>query len=237
MGDESAAPRVDTAPTCETQSDRPSARRARDPVGRRDGEAPKSERRRRGYQPAGASRQSAKRSTPRSRACPRLNLDQLRLQWRNHLGGIAPAHLPGWLLMRVLAYRIQAAAFGDLDRAILRRLREPEGRRLRVGGSSSLCDPRANDPRGRRAQVGGSAGPGVERSPRAGHGPRDDGYRLEWRRLPQPFAGRQGDHRHELERTPLLRAEGGQERRRGAPNHCSTGDALEQARTVRELQR
>src|SRR5271166_3303320 len=37
-----------------------------------------------------------------------LNLDQLRLQWRNQLGGIAPAHLPGWLLMRVLAYRIQA---------------------------------------------------------------------------------------------------------------------------------
>ena len=54
-----------------------------------------------------------------------LNMDQLRLQWRNHLGGIAPAHVPGWLLMRVLAYRIQAAAFGDLDRAILRRLREP----------------------------------------------------------------------------------------------------------------
>src|SRR5271166_3192277 len=53
-----------------------------------------------------------------------LNLDQLRLQWRNHLGGIAPAHLPGWLLMRVLAYRIQAAAFGDLDRTILRRLRD-----------------------------------------------------------------------------------------------------------------
>ena len=54
-----------------------------------------------------------------------LNVDQLRLQWRNHLGGIAPAHLPGWLLMRVLAYRIQAVAFGDLDRAVLRRLREP----------------------------------------------------------------------------------------------------------------
>ncbi len=53
-----------------------------------------------------------------------LNTDQLRLQWRNHLGGVAPAHLPGWLLLRVLAYRIQAAAFGDLDRAILRRLRE-----------------------------------------------------------------------------------------------------------------
>ena len=50
-----------------------------------------------------------------------LNTDQLRLQWRNHLGGVAPAHLPRWLLLRVLAYRIQAAAFGDLDRAILRR--------------------------------------------------------------------------------------------------------------------
>ena len=53
-----------------------------------------------------------------------LSADQLRLQWRNHLGGIAPAHIAGWLLMRVLAYRIQAMAFGDLDRAILRRLRE-----------------------------------------------------------------------------------------------------------------
>ena len=62
-----------------------------------------------------------------------LNADQLRLQWRNHLGGIAPAHLPGWLLARVLAYRIQAAAFGDLDRAILRRLREMNGEALESG--------------------------------------------------------------------------------------------------------
>src|SRR5271167_3729929 len=54
-----------------------------------------------------------------------LSVDQLRLQWRNHLGGIAPARLPGWLLMRVLAYRIQATALGDFDKAILRRLREP----------------------------------------------------------------------------------------------------------------
>ena len=53
-----------------------------------------------------------------------LNLDQLCVQWRNQLGGISPAHLPRWLLMRVLAYRIQAAAFGDLDRTILRRLRD-----------------------------------------------------------------------------------------------------------------
>jgi hypothetical protein len=65
-----------------------------------------------------------------------LNLDQLRLQWRNHLGGSLPTHLPGWLLMRVLAYRIQALAFGDLDRAILRRLREP---RDEASGSVGAC--------------------------------------------------------------------------------------------------
>jgi DUF2924 family protein/uncharacterized protein DUF3489 len=59
-----------------------------------------------------------------------LNADQLRLQWRNHLGGMPPAHLPGRLLARVLAYRIQAAAFGDHDRAILRRLREMKGEAL-----------------------------------------------------------------------------------------------------------
>ena len=56
-----------------------------------------------------------------------LDSDQLRLQWRNHLGGIAPAHLPRWLLMRVLAYRIQAAASTDLNRRVLRRLGEERG--------------------------------------------------------------------------------------------------------------
>ena len=42
--------------------------------------------------------------------------DHLRLQWRNHLGGTAPAHLPRWLLLRALAYRLQAATLGDLDK-------------------------------------------------------------------------------------------------------------------------
>ena len=45
-----------------------------------------------------------------------LDADQLRLQWRNHVGGTPPAHLPRWLLMRVLAYRLQAAALGDIDK-------------------------------------------------------------------------------------------------------------------------
>ncbi len=37
--------------------------------------------------------------------------------------GDAPAHLPRWLLMRVLAYRLQSDAFGGLDRSIRRILR------------------------------------------------------------------------------------------------------------------
>src|SRR5208282_3944176 len=51
------------------------------------------------------------------------DLDGLRRQWRAHLGGEAPAHLPRWLIMRVLAYRLQSNAFGDLDKSIRRNLR------------------------------------------------------------------------------------------------------------------
>jgi hypothetical protein len=64
-----------------------------------------------------------------------LDLKGLCLQWRNHLGGTPPAHLPRWLLMKTLAYRIQAAAYriqaaahGGLDKETLRVLRQPKGR-------------------------------------------------------------------------------------------------------------
>jgi hypothetical protein len=52
-----------------------------------------------------------------------LDLDGLRRQWHAHLGGEAPAHLSRWLLIRVLAYRLQSDAFGDLDKSIQRILR------------------------------------------------------------------------------------------------------------------
>jgi Protein of unknown function (DUF2924) len=52
-----------------------------------------------------------------------LDLDGLRRQWRDQMGGEAPAHLSRWLLMKVLAYRLQSDAFGDLDKSIRRILR------------------------------------------------------------------------------------------------------------------
>jgi hypothetical protein len=52
-----------------------------------------------------------------------LDLNGLRRHWRDHLGGEAPAHLSRWLLMKVLAYRLQSDAFGDLDKSIRRILR------------------------------------------------------------------------------------------------------------------
>jgi hypothetical protein len=52
-----------------------------------------------------------------------LDLNGLRHQWRAHLGGKAPAHLSRWLLMKVLAYRLQSDALGDLDKSIRRILR------------------------------------------------------------------------------------------------------------------
>jgi hypothetical protein len=64
-----------------------------------------------------------------------LDADQLRLQWRNHLGGTTPAHLPRWLLLRVLAYRLQAAALGDLDKATVRSIRVSQGNSNNFVGS------------------------------------------------------------------------------------------------------
>ncbi len=53
-----------------------------------------------------------------------LEVEGLRRQWRNHLGGEAPAHLPRWLLTKVLGHRLQVAAFGDLDKSARRLLRD-----------------------------------------------------------------------------------------------------------------
>jgi hypothetical protein len=64
-----------------------------------------------------------------------LDAKGLRLQWRNHLGGTPPAHLPRWLLLRVLAYQFQVAALGGPDKVTLRVIRQPKGRTLGSAGN------------------------------------------------------------------------------------------------------
>jgi hypothetical protein len=92
------------------------------------------------HRPSWVVGEALPRSTPGSDAIASLDapiagfvdLDTkgLCLQWRNHFGRVPPAHLPRWLLLRILAYRVQAAALGGLDKETLRILRQPKGQTL-----------------------------------------------------------------------------------------------------------
>ena len=67
-----------------------------------------------------------------------LDIDGLRLHWRNLFGRAAPTHLPKFLLLRMIAYRMQANVYGDLGKNARRTLdrlaRERAGEgRLRNG--------------------------------------------------------------------------------------------------------
>src|ERR1700677_2172689 len=72
-----------------------------------------------------------------------LDLHGLRRQWRAHLGGEAPAHLSRWFLRKVLAYRLQSDAFGDLDKSIRRILRS--GKEDGVGAPFDRRAPRTRE--------------------------------------------------------------------------------------------
>src|SRR5450755_2989159 len=58
-----------------------------------------------------------------------LDLDSLRLAWRNVFAKLAPAHLPKHLLVRIIAYRLQVIASGDLDRKVQQILGRASGRK------------------------------------------------------------------------------------------------------------
>jgi hypothetical protein len=49
-----------------------------------------------------------------------LDIDGLRLRWRKLFRSSAPPHLPRYLLFRIIAYRLQANVYGDLDRETVR---------------------------------------------------------------------------------------------------------------------
>ena len=81
-----------------------------------------------------------------------FDLDGLRVQWRNVFAKRAPKTLPRSLLVRALAYRVQADALGDLDLEVLRvlqgftarhaPLRRQEREDGRSGAASSRSSPR-----------------------------------------------------------------------------------------------
>lgn len=60
-----------------------------------------------------------------------LDLGHLRIRWRQHLRTATPPHLSRTLMVRLLAYRIQAKALGDLDRDSARLLDRIAKERLR----------------------------------------------------------------------------------------------------------
>ena len=56
-----------------------------------------------------------------------LDLKALRIRWRNAFGKPAPEHLTRHLLFRIIAYRLQADRFGDLDAETLKVLKQAAG--------------------------------------------------------------------------------------------------------------
>jgi hypothetical protein len=56
-----------------------------------------------------------------------LDLKALRLRWQAVTGRSVPVHLPRHLLFAMLAYRIQADAFGDLDAGMVQILKAAVG--------------------------------------------------------------------------------------------------------------
>jgi hypothetical protein len=56
-----------------------------------------------------------------------LDLKELWIRWRNAFGRPAPEHLTRYLLFRIIAYRLQANRFGDLDAETLKVLKQAAG--------------------------------------------------------------------------------------------------------------
>lgn len=80
-----------------------------------------------------------------------LDLHELRVRWRKLFRKEAPPHLWRFLLHRVLAYRIQANAYGDLDRETVRFLDRIAGQRA-TGDKSPI--PPVEDIRAGRLKPG-----------------------------------------------------------------------------------
>jgi hypothetical protein len=69
-----------------------------------------------------------------------LDLKGLRSRWQSVFGGTAPAHLTRHLLFAVIAYRIQADRFGDLDHATRQVLDRTVAKEAETGMTARLAE-------------------------------------------------------------------------------------------------
>lgn len=76
-----------------------------------------------------------------------LDLDGLRLRWRNVTGGAPPQHLPKHLLLRIIAYRQQADVYGDLSKTARQSLDRLRRQSAPYVGQTGLRVQRADRPR------------------------------------------------------------------------------------------
>src|SRR5215213_1063712 len=75
-------------------------------------------------------------------ALENLDIHGLRLRWRRLFRKPAPPHLPRYLLLRIIAYRIQANVYGDLDRETIRFLDSIAREREKRRASGELRSPK-----------------------------------------------------------------------------------------------
>ena len=97
-----------------------------------------------------------------------LDLKGLRVSWRNAFGKPAPEHLTRYLLFRIIAYRLQADRFGDLDAETLKVLKQAarqEGPILAVSKTLARLDQRRFAP-----PPGDCSGAGMGPKVPSGHG-------------------------------------------------------------------
>ena len=69
---------------------------------------------------AGAESATVRKLETELAALDGLDIDGLRQRWRKLFRASAPPHLPRYLLLRIIAYRLQANVYGDLDRETVR---------------------------------------------------------------------------------------------------------------------
>ena len=131
-----------------------------------------------------------------------LDLDGLRLHWRNLFGRAAPTHLPKFLLLRIVAYRMQANVYGDLGKNARRTLDRLAQRRAGEDGSETATRLSQSDPQSLRAgtQFLREWGGVMHRVTVV-----DDGFIWNGRDVSEFIKGRPCDHWNSLERSALFR--------------------------------